>query len=703
MQRFTHPSLLRFLALMVLALVMVGCQPTDDTPLPTAIVLPSETPSPTPSQTPVPPTPDATATPSPTPFFGRGVSAGPGRGQLRVMNQTSDTATLDIALDGQPFTVGLRPGTVSPTTPLLPGSYGLTVRPGDSASQPITIGADQTVDVVITGESSAPQLITLAHPTDPLDAGQIWVMLADAMPDTAELTFTLDDEPLTPLMPIVTDAGERVLRASAGGQVIAEETVLLRELTLYSLILAPDPFDPARARFERLDTPALGRYTLSVVHLSNGARELDIYLNDQSLATNLTFTAQTPPLEVVTGGQRLSVYTAGADRAASAPLVDGYNLNGRAGAELTLLLTGAPDQMRVVPYEADLSPVPVGQSRVVFFNATDNVTGLTAGVGPEAYPDFRPIGVGQFSQPVLVSPGELGFTFRDVNNTDIDILEAKTVVFQAGQSALYAVTARDDAPPAFYVASVEESALLGEGGEQLSQSRLRFVNALESGVAIDIYVNGILAMPSLFAPSSGPLIPVTGEEIALLVRSVGDGPALIDIGLQLPEPGDYSVFIYGSPTDGLQARLIDDNVLRITEQAGSLRLINLSGDAISYSLGLSQYAPDETPPPPTATPLPQPTPDPSLATVPNTESQAPTAPLDTRRLIRDVQPLTASNQTFAPAGLFDVILIDSDNRIRGRLNTLQIPPGQHYDIVAYTYRRSGGVQTILFVAAYPPR
>jgi hypothetical protein len=620
------------------------------------------------------------------------------------MNQTSDAATLDLDLDGQPFTVGLRPSGVSPATPLLPGSYDLSVRPGDSAPQPITIGADQTVDVVISGESGSPQLITLSHPTDPLDAGKIWLMLADAMPDiTAEITFTLDDEPLTPLLPTVTDAGERVLRAVAGETVLAEETVLLRELTLYSFILAPDPFDPAQSRFERLETPALGRYTVSVVHLSNGARELDVYLNDQPIATNLTFTTQTPPLEVVTGSQRLSVYTAGADRAASAPLVDGYNLNGRAGLSLTLLLTGAPDQMRVTPYEANLSPVPVGQSRVVFFNATDNVTGLTAGVGPEAYPDFRPIGVGQFSQPVLVSPGELGFTFRDVNNTDIDILEAKTVVFEAGQSALYAVTARDDAPPAFYVASVEESALLGGDGEQLSQSRLRFVNALESGVAIDIYVNGFLAMPSLFAPSGGPLIPVTGEEIALLVRSTGDGPALIDIGLLLPEPGDYSVFIYGSPADGLQARLIDDNILQITEQAGSLRLVNLSTDATLYSLGLNEYAPDETPPPPTATPLPQPTPDPSLATVPNTGSSAPTAPLDTRRLIRNVPALTASNQTFAPAGLFDVILIDGDNRVRGRLNTLQIPPGQHYDIVAYTYHRADSVQTILFVVAYPPR
>lgn len=710
-----HPTSKSFITLIWVMFVtlMVGCQ--AEPPLPTSVILPSLTPTSSPTATYTPsrtPTPYMTPPPSPTEFFGRTVQAGPGKGLLRVMNLMSDGAPLDFYLDGVPFITGLRQNNLSAQAAILPHTYTASFDAAAGlAPQSLTITANQNIDVLAVGGGDTRQFIAISQPTDPLDAGQVWLSFANAAPIADPIVISLDDVTISSLTgfsattPAITAAGQRLLRATANGQVILEETIQLRELTLYTFIFAVNP-NTSEIELQRLDAPVLGRYVLRVVNLSPESRELDIYLNDDRIGSNLGLGLSTAPREVVTGLQRLSVYTAGADRGASMPLINEYVFTGQAGSSLVLLLTGAPPTLTVTEFDIDLSPVPQGKSRVVFFNATDEITAVVAGTGGMNFKDFRPVAQGQFSEPSLIAQDEVNFTFTDAANPNAAMFESKIIPLPAGQSVLYAVTGSEDVLVPIYGYPVAQSEALTAEGTPIPQSRLRFINGLQQGIAVDIYVNGVLNTPMLFSGVGGSLNVVTGEDFALLVRQANDGPALLDIRLPIPSPGDYSVFIYGSPLDGLQATLIPDATLRVNNDIGTLRLINLSGDITDvYSLGYYVYPPNITPIAPTQTPIPTPTPrpDPNLPWTPAPTLEPLTAPQDVRRILRNVQPRTASNQNVAPQGYFDLILIDDRNRILGELKALQIPIGQHYDIVAYTYRTATAVQTILFIAPYPPR
>ena len=711
--RQTARILAQIISVMLLALI-VGCQ--GEPPLPTAITLPTETPSLTPIASPIAtetPLPNMTPTPAPTEFFGRTIQSGPGKGQVRAMNLTSDSSMLDLYLDGLPFTTDLRPTYISGQSAILPGTYTASLNlDGTGATTPLTIAENQNLDIVVVGGGDDRQIMLISQPTDPVNADEVWLTFANALPDVGQITVTLDDSPVTTLegfstsTPSIGAAGEHILRATTGDKIILEQSVILRELTLYTFILTVNPSAPDAVQLQRFESPVLGRYNLRVVNLSAESREVDLYLNGTRLAEMIGFGGSTTPIEVVTGLQHLSVYTAGADRNASAPLVNEHTFSGQAGSSLMLILNGPASAVQVVSFEADTSPVPEGSSRVVFYNATADVMHLSAGIAGDIFPDFNPIAAGQFSPPQLVQHGDIPFTFMDEDDENNNLFERKTILLFAGQTILYTVTGRDDFINPVYSYPVEQSAALYPDGVPLPQSRLRFVNGLASGVAVDVYVNGSMYMPAMIAPSGGPLSPVIGEDFALLVRQAGNGPALLDIHLGIPSPGDYSVFLYGSPADGLETILINDDALRINDDIGTLRLVNLSGDPTDlYSLGYYLYPPDVTPLAPTMTPFPTPVPtfDPAGLVTPVPTEEPFTAPLDVRRIIRDVRPHTASSQNIAPQGLFDLTLIDTNRRILGNINALQIPIGQHYDIVGYTYRSGDEVKTQLFIAPYPPR
>ncbi len=552
----------------------------------------------------------------------------------------------------------------------------------------------------------------ISQPTAPVRAGEVWLSFANALPDVGQITITLDDSPALTLdgysasTPAIAASGERFFRATVGDTVLLEQTLSLRELMLYTFILTDSPTAPGTVQLQRLESPVLGRYSVRVINLSTESREVDLYLNDSKIAASIGYGGSSTPQEVVTGAQRLSVYTAGADRAASAPLLNGQTFSGRAGTSLILILTGPVAALQVIPFEDDLAPVPEGSSRVVFFNAVEGITGLMAGINGQDYPDFRPLGKNQFSPSQLIAQGEITFTFRDVNQPELGFFENKLLPLPAGQTVLYAVTGREDVVAPVYGYPVEQSALLTPEGTAIPVSRLRFVNGLADGIAVDVYVNGILSIPALISPAGGPLSSVAGEDFALLVRQAGDGPAMLDIRLPIPSPGDYTVFIYGSMVNGIQTSMRNDDGLGINNDIGTLRLVNISSDPLDvYSLGYYLYPPDVTPLAPTETPFPSPTPtlDPVFPATPEPTQEPFTVPVDVRRIIRDIQPNTTSPQVIAPQGLFDLILIDLNGRILGQLIALQIPVGQHYDIVAYTYRTSDGTKTLLFIAPYPPR
>ncbi len=696
---------------MLLLMLLAGCQPTDDAPIPTLITLPTATdqpPSPTPADT---ATPRPTATPAPTAIFGRDVPADASNGQVRVTNYVRDEQVIEVYLDGLLFNAGLRAGYSSALTPIRAGLFTAALdAQGTRAATAFEVTAGQLIDLLVIGEGQDLQILPIAQTTQPLDAGQAWVSVVSALPPDANISIGIDAQPTTAFTqtigePQVIEAGAHTFRAALGGQPVVDETLTLRELTVYTLVLTTTRANP-QMRLQRLEAPVLGRYSAQIVHLSADTREIDVYLNGERIAQDVAFTDALPPRELVTAPQRLSIYTAGADRSVSPPLLENYSISARPSTRLMLFLVGTPDRLRVVPYEWDTSPVPVGSARVVFFNAVPDVVGLTAGIGPEPFDGFRPLGYTQFSTGQIISAGEFTLVMRDSINTSRDIIEAKTITLSAGQHVIYAATGRDDLPPATYRITVEQSEALAADGSRLPESRVRFVNGLADGITVDVYVNGLLSLPALIAPAGGPLTPLLGEEFSLLVRQNNDGPALVDIRLPLPTPDDYSLYFYGSPSDGLQTVMVNDSRLNIGGSGGTLRLVHLSDnpDAV-FSLYAAQRPADYTPIPPTLTPVlsAMPSPTPEIPWTPEPTAEPFTIPLDARPLVRDVAGGTASIQVLAPPNYFDLLLTDAGGRILARLDGLTVPTGMHYDVAAYTYRTASGVQTMLFIAPYPPR
>ena len=691
--------ILRLVLASVLA-ILAACEPIA--PEPTATALPIDTPIPTVRPTRVPEI-------VPTAFFGRDVEPTRNTASIRLIHAASEQGALDVSIDGSPLVGSLGFGLASGVTTIVPGEYTVTATARGSAAvaveATVTLTAGMITDVVIAPGPDGLQMVALNGPERAVDAGFSVARAVNALTDMSELSVELNSSstggPLaaggaTELLSFAE--GDLSAEFKSNGTTLYSDTVRLRGLTNMVLVITGLAARPQLLVFE---SPTLSLYSLRVVNMSPEAREIDVFFDDALVASSLAYLGSTERAVYTTASALMHVYAANADVRVSAPYLDGQRITPGPGTTVTLAIYGPVSALRAMWIEEDNSPVPVGQSRVVFAHAMSGVQSLRVGVNSTDLEDIRAFGYGETSQPVLFDAGDTRVFLRDASR-DGSIVEMREALrIEAGQSILYFVVGTDEsAPPPTLTETVVIDEALNVQPLETPEGvfRVRYVNAIVSQPTIDVFQEGAKVVSGLRYTAASPLGELPSSALHV-VASISDSIAtLVDQRFSLNTPGDYTVYIYGTPENGINATVIADERSTTGDGVGSARLVNLTQDPFAvFGLAVVPISVANVGRSTAPTAIPTATAEGGSSV----DIGRPRLPAGAGLPIRDVGPGKASRISAVASNAL-VYVVTSEQEIVASLPAVAFAPGTHTDIVVYEYRTATDVSAILFPLVYLP-
>ena len=332
------------------------------------------------------------------------------------------------------------------------------------------------------------------------------------------------------------------------------KSVRIAIVILASLLLAVGRFGPTQGQ-------DLANFRF--VHADPGSPALDVFVNGELAATDVTYGAATAYMRVPAGEVAFSANLA----TTSVQLIDErFSL----AAETTAAILSSRADGRLHLAADNLGQLAFGRARVTVFNALDTVAVVALGPvndGPIAQAELSPgIGAGPFE--VDAGLFELFLRASDAN-TDGRPFDA---VLSAGASHLLIIHGRQDNPQLLSVSAATE------GG--VNSGRARFVHAIAGAAPLDVRLNDRLILPALAfgEPSQHIPLAVGSHRIALFL-----GPAEILSQQLVIRAGQAATMAVMGSSAGLTMRSFRDSFDSVDESSAVVSLINaIPGSVISH-------------------------------------------------------------------------------------------------------------------------
>ncbi|GAB4509470.1 MAG: hypothetical protein OHK0046_04510 [Anaerolineae bacterium] len=686
--------------LLISVLGMAACQ--SEAPLPTFV--PTETPQPTPTLEPTTaPTPTLAATALPVPRTT--VDDPANQAYVRVVHTTPDVTGVDVYVEGRAIAFNLDYGQATALNPIEAGEYTVRLlppgeRPGTGTpriEQRISLAGGQKFILVFTGTAEIPILSLFTEPTEPLDAQQTRVNLIHAVARGPAITLQQNGVDLTAALdfgqqsaPVVLPVGEQTLTIQSGAQTITTFNDNLRERTTYTLVLAGNAADAASLFLIDFNERVEGRARLRFLNAAEPLGTVDVYLNDQPVVQNLSAQQTSEQQILPTGTYNLTLYPAGADPAAAAPLLT-TQFNSNPDDNVIMLLVGSPTNARLLRYRVDPSPLPAGQVELVFVNPVEdprNVRVRYANV-------TRDVGFGQVTQPVRIDAGVYDFFWSILqnDNTEADTIEsAPNVTLAAGNRYLYIVTQHDNNPLLIAepvgeeaaVVVVGEDALIGEG-----PPTIRMVNLVRSGEVLAFNVDGQQVVEAVNYGQASNAIDITSGRKAVTVQLPGINVDLNAVAYDFLPGASYNLYVYGENSTTF-SMLITQNAFYTAETGvAGIRLVNIStAGGVVLSLFYE----------PSLGPVVQPTPDGTV--VAQIGQYRAVLPPGVRRAVTGVRAGDVSTGNRIITGNLNLYVVDNvTGLVTTSLYNTTLQEGVQYDLIAYQFEDAGEV--VAFMVSYP--
>ncbi len=305
------------------------------------------------------------------------------------------------------------------------------------------------------------------------------------------------------------------------------------------------------------------------LHVIPGVSGLDIYINSNLSAANLSFSEATGYISAPAGELKVRVTLNGVTSTLFEQTIT------TAGDEAFTLIASSTDPLSFDVYRDDLNPLDLGTSR---FNVIHAVKG-----GPAL--DFQADG-----QTIIT-----GLAYKDFLNT-IDVPanaysftafptggSAETAVLPATQYGLTGRTAQTlvlygptNAPQAMVLRSPVQAA--GEVGY------LRVSHAAEDAPNVDLYLNDTLVVPALAFGETTVHIPVDVGSATASLRVAGGGSEVASLTLDVTAGSATTVAAVGTLSD-LQVLAFPDDISGVTSRTAGVSVINaVAGTTVKATL-----------------------------------------------------------------------------------------------------------------------
>lgn len=337
-----------------------------------------------------------------------------------------------------------------------------------------------------------------------------------------------------------------------------------------------------------------GDACINVVHASPDAPNVDIYLDGQLALSNLAFGWYGGWVAVPAGDHQVQVAATGS--APDTAVID-TTVTVEAGAAYHIAATGFLAEITPQIYRADLGPIDEGNARVRVVHTVPDAPAVDVAVtgGDVLVPGLT---FPEASEYLEVPAGSYDLEVRLAGTTDVALplpgvaLDASTVyeVFAIGTAANGALAAL--VIPSPIVGGVADSAptgctaALGIGAD--GDACVNVVHASPDAPAVDVYVDGQLAIESLEFGAFSGWVPVPAGDHHVQVTAVGQpvDSAVIDATLTLESGAAYQVAATGNLTS-IAPQVYPVDLTAVEQGNARVRVIHTSPDAPAVDVAVS--------------------------------------------------------------------------------------------------------------------
>ncbi len=698
------------LILILMIGILTACG-TTDTQLPTQVILPTDIPIEIATST-LTATPSATPSPTPTAQPASLPSSTNEIASVAFLQTIPNWLDVDIYIEASAYAFAMRYGENTQPSDLSAGTYTIRIMsagasPRDNVTplltQQVTIEPQATTVMVIYGTAESPQLTAYMLSTVPLDGGQSRVSLINLVNNVPNLTIRQSG--IDMVLPVIYGqqtipanirAGDTTLTIQTGETVLSTDVLTFRERENVALIAYGDP--ATEVNFTRFNNQVLGRTTVRLVNISPVATLVDVYLNDTLFFANADYGRPSERQQITAGDYAVAVYTGGADISRSAPLYT-TTLTPRQDETLTLVFMGGDETLNLGVVRDDLSPLPPNQSRWIFVHALPNEGVIQPSFALEPIPFAGRIAYGQATTGVLLN-AEMQTLYFNVNEgaDKLTVELAPNLLFEQGVGYIYFITGRDESTAPLIISerlTIDERLAIDYEAEPtqapLLPVRVQVINMLTDRLPVDILIDGAPVASALpHAQLSAPVIASVMSNTSLIgIRQPSGETDLSSQIYSFQRDLVHTIYVYGDNATVAQVAIRRESTFPETNTNAFVRMTNLTVNPdVRFNLSIGD-ASVEAIIPLDFTPLP---------VVQFREEMIASA----QPLIFDIQGGELSPETFAPARLNDLYVIDI---VRGLVAFKQLDvnfeAGVLYDIIVI--QNANDIQVNLWIIPIRPQ
>ncbi|MCE2470603.1 MAG: DUF4397 domain-containing protein [Anaerolineae bacterium] len=313
--------------------------------------------------------------------------------------------------------------------------------------------------------------------------------------------------------------------------------------------------------------PATGQESAQIrfVHVDPGSPALDVFVNGELVATDVTYGSATTYMGVQAGEVELTANLA----TTSVQLLD-KTLSLDAESTAVILSSRADGTVHLAA--DDLSELAFGKARFSLVNSLDPQASVSLADAIDGLVTQAVLAGGSGEGPHEVDAGSYEVSLHSTESGTEAASQRFEAALAAGTSHLLIIHGGQDEPQLLSLASATE------GGDD--SGRIRFVHAVAGAAPLDVRINDQLILPALAfaAPSQHIALPSGPQRIALFV-----GPAEI-ISEQFDiRAGQMSTLAIMGSNAGLKMRSFSDSADKVDESSAVVSLINaIPGSVISH-------------------------------------------------------------------------------------------------------------------------
>ncbi len=303
-----------------------------------------------------------------------------------------------------------------------------------------------------------------------------------------------------------------------------------------------------------------GSAQLRLAHAIPGAPGVDVYTDGQLTASNLAFGESTTYAQVSAGDHQITVTAAGSN----SPLWQ-QNISAPDGSALTLVAASSGTPSFLV-FPDDLNPLPLGKARLTALHAIPGAPAVDL-----LLTDGRLVIPGlQFGQPsATLDVPTFVYDFAVVpagGRPSAALLTANGVALASGASYMLVVYGKADDPQVMVLAQATAA-------ESASAGLVRVMHGVSGAPAVDVYLNGILLVPSLGFTLYTPHIAVPAGAYDLAVRVANSNTDLLTASVEVASGQALTIAALGTP-DEITPAVFSDEVAGILPTEARISLIN---------------------------------------------------------------------------------------------------------------------------------